>query len=120
MSKPKSHSKASAQSDIVDPTNAVAAGLGGGGAAVLLLVVLLLGSKRDVTHWRSTAESPLLRLALTLSVTGHFACTYIRTELMRTMSESVKNFSLAGRVLLSSVSLYCAGCTQRPQPEEGS
>lgn len=115
--KPKSHSEAAAQSEIVDPTNAVTAGLGGAGAAVLLLVVLLLGSKRDVTHSRSTAESPLLRLASALSVTGHFACTYtmrIRIELMRTMSDIVKDFSLAGCVLLSSVSLYCTGYNQRP------
>jgi len=93
----------------------VTAGLGGAGAAVLLLVVLLLGSMRDVTHSRSTDESPLLRVALALSVTGHFACTYtirIRPELMRPMSEMVTDFSLAGCVLLSPVSLYALDTTK--------
>lgn len=46
------------------------AGLGGAGAAVLLLG----GWVKDVTHSRSTAESPLLRLGLLLSATGHRAC----------------------------------------------
>ena len=44
--------------------------LGGAGAAVPLLG----GLAKDSTHSRSTAERPLLRLALLLSATGHCAC----------------------------------------------
>ena len=37
-------------------------------------MLLLGGLAKDVTHSRSTAESPLLRLGLLLSATGPRAC----------------------------------------------
>ena len=54
-----------------------AGGLGALEDALLLLLplVLVLGCSRDPTHALSTADSPLLRVALLLSATGSLACT---------------------------------------------
>ena len=53
-----------------------AGGLGALDDAPLLLLLLLLGlgCSRDPTQALSTADSPLLRVALLLSATGRLAC----------------------------------------------
>ena len=67
---------------MVETAETALGGLGGAGAALLLLG----GLAKDRTHSRSTAESPLLRLALLLSATGHCACAGVAlVTLVRTL-----------------------------------
>ena len=50
-------------------------------ALLLLLLPLVLGCSRDPTQALSTADSPLLRVALLLSATGSLACACHPTHL---------------------------------------
>ncbi len=91
------------QSEVVETA---LGGLGGAGAAVLLLGGLAKAS----THSRSTAESPLLRLALLLSATGSCACARGHMPHQRLL-QHLDSFLMR---------YLCTQCSRAGKPHDGS